>query len=352
MNIVKRKVLIVEDDDVNQLILSENLQELGMDYDIAENGKIAIENVELYDYDVILLDLMMPVMGGKDVLRRLKSSNRHNHIPIIVISAETEFKNMIECIEMGAIDYLPKPFDPILLRARLKSSLAARDLHEQQQIYLNMIKEEQKKLELLLFNMLPFTAALRLKNGDNSIADYYEDASVLFLDIVGFTKYASAVNPEKVVQKLNSLFSKIDDLVMVYELEKIKTVGDSYMIAGGVPNNNSDHLIKIARLALHVQKLVEEFQKGEWPELSVRMGIHSGPLLGGVIGKNKFTYDIWGDTVNLASRMESHGVEGKIQVSENVKVRLENNFLFEPRGSIQIKGKGDMHVFILLGEKV
>lgn len=351
MNIVKRKILIVEDDEVNQLILAENLSEIGMDYDLAENGQIALDRVNSFEYDVILLDLNMPVLGGKEVLRRLKSSNRHNHIPIIVISAENDFKNIIECIEMGALDYLPKPFDPILLRARLKSSLASRDLHEQQQIYMQMVKDEQRKLELLLFNMLPFTAAFRLKNGDNSISDYYEDASVLFLDIVGFTKYASSVNAEKVVNKLNSLFSEIDDLSRDYELEKIKTIGDSYMVAGGIPNPTPEHLFNIAKMSLHILKLVSERRLRDWPELEVRMGIHTGPLIGGVIGKNKFTYDIWGDTVNLASRMESHGLEGKIQVSEKVKIRLGDKFEFESRGKIHIKGKGEMDVYFLVGEK-
>ena len=352
MNIVKRKILIVEDDEINQMMIAENLDAMGMSYETAENGKIALEKIENNDYDVVLLDLKMPVMDGIEVLKRIKSNNRINHIPVIVISSDNEFSRVIECIEMGALDYLTKPFNSVLLKARLKASLTSKDLYEQQQIYLQMIKEEQRKLELLLFNMLPFHAALRLKNGDTAIADVYEDVSVLFIDIVGFTKYASQLNAQSIVNRLNSLFSDFDMMVQELDLEKIKTIGDSYMIAGGIPNPSKDHLEKMAEMALRVVKVVETYQKNEWPELKVRIGIHTGPLIGGVIGKNKFTYDLWGDTVNIASRMESHGVEGKIQISEEVYERLRDKYEIEYRGVIEIKGKGAMRVHILNGKKV
>lgn len=351
MHIVKRKILIVEDDEVNQMILIQNLEELSMEYEIAGNGQIALDLLESKEFDVILLDLVMPVMNGKEVLRRIKSSARHSHLPVIVISSESEFNIVIECIEMGALDYLPKPFDPILLKARLKSSLITKDLYEQQQIYLQMIKDEQRKLELLLFNMLPFHAAYRLKNNDTVIADKYEDVSVMFIDIVGFTKYASHNNAELIVNKLNTLFTEFDKKVQELQLEKIKTIGDSYMIAGGIPNFTPDHLENIALMALDVVQTVESYQILQWPELKVRIGIHAGPLIGGVIGQNKFTYDLWGDTVNIASRMESHGLEGKIQVSEEVFKRLSGKFILHNRGSIDVKGKGSMKVYILDGKK-
>jgi len=351
MQIVKRKILIVEDDEVNQMVLIQNLEELSMSFDIASNGQIAIDLLESNDYDVVLLDLVMPVMNGKEVLRKIKSSNRLNHLPVIVISSESEFSIVIECIEMGALDYLPKPFDPILLKARLKSSLITKDLYEQQQIYLQMIKEEQRKLEMLLFNMLPFHAAYRLRNNDSIIADKYDDVSVMFIDIVGFTKYASHNTAEVIVNKLNTLFTDYDKKVQELQLEKIKTIGDSYMIAGGIPNYTDNHLENIALMGIYVLHLVDSYQKRDWPELKVRIGIHTGPLIGGVIGQNKFTYDLWGDTVNIASRMESHGIAGKIQVSEEVYERLKDKFDIQYRGSIEIKGKGSMKVFILEGKK-
>lgn len=351
MNVVKRKILIVEDDEINQMMIAENLEAMGMTYDTAENGKIALEKMESDDYDVVLLDIKMPVMDGIEVLKRIKSNGRINHIPVIVISSDSEFSRVIECIEMGALDYLTKPFNSVLLKARLKSSLISKDLYEQQQIYLQMIKEEQRKLELLLFNMLPFHAALRLKNGDTAIADVYEDVSVLFIDIVGFTKYASTLNAQNIVDKLNSLFTEFDKMVQEFDLEKIKTIGDSYMIAGGIPNPSENHLEKMASLGLRALQMVEKYQKNDWPELKVRIGIHTGPLIGGVIGKNKFTYDLWGDTVNIASRMESHGIEGKIQISEEVYEKLKSSYNIEYRGVIEVKGKGAMRVYILNGAK-
>ncbi|MGZ3418029.1 MAG: adenylate/guanylate cyclase domain-containing protein [Polyangiales bacterium] len=202
---------------------------------------------------------------------------------------------------------------------------------------------EQRKSEALLLNILPARIAQRLKNETSAIAEGCSDVSVLFSDIVGFTKLSQQVTPEELVRRLNVVFTRFDDLAEELGLEKIKTIGDAYMVVGGLEGRRGDHARKIAEMALGMQKAIREVDAS----LGIRVGIHTGPVVAGVIGKKKFSYDVWGDTVNTASRMESHGVPGEIHVTEETKLRLEDHFAFECRGELEIKGKGPMTTYLL-----
>ena len=194
--------------------------------------------------------------------------------------------------------------------------------------------------------MLPQPIADRLRQKQEIIADSFADVTVLFADIVGFTKLSEPISPEELVAWLNIVFSLFDDLAEQHGLEKIKTIGDSYMVVGGVPTPCVDHHQAVAKLALDMQRTwVEKVSD----TLQLRIGIHSGPVVAGVIGYKKFSYDLWGDTVNMASRMEAHGLPGEIQITETVYDHLKNQFLCEPRGEIQIKGKGSLDVYLLKG---
>jgi adenylate cyclase len=211
-----------------------------------------------------------------------------------------------------------------------------------------LLQREKARSEALLYNVLPPSIAERLKRNENPIADRHEQVTVLFADIVNFTVLSERLPPERVVAILNRLFSAFDRLAIEHGLEKIKTVGDAYMVVGGVPDQLADHAHAVARMALAMQEIIHAFQEAS---LALRIGIHSGPAVAGVIGKQKFTYDLWGDTVNTASRMESHGVAGEIQVSEATCALLTLNpsgdFLLEPRGTIEIKGKAPMQTYFL-----
>lgn len=182
-------------------------------------------------------------------------------------------------------------------------------------VFEHQIEEEHDKAQDLLLNILPESIANRLKNGSHSIADEFENTTVLFSDFVGFTELAEKMKPEKLVKMLNGIFSRFDDLTDTYGLEKIKTIGDSYMVAAGIPDHREQHAEVIARFALDMLRVLEEFNREYKQALVIRIGINSGRVVAGVIGKKKFIYDLWGDTVNIASRMESHGVSGEIQVS-------------------------------------
>ena len=214
-----------------------------------------------------------------------------------------------------------------------------------------LLEAERAKAEKLLLNVLPAPIAERLKADSSAIADGFAEVTVLFSDIVGFTKLSARLAPAEVVERLNEIFSAFDDIASHLGLEKIKTIGDAYMVAAGLPEPRADHAEAIAEMALRMQDAVAAFSQRRGESLTVRVGIHSGPVVAGVIGKQKFIYDVWGDTVNTASRMESHGEPGRVQVSDATYKRLFGRFRFESRGAIEIKGKGLMETYFLLGPR-
>jgi adenylate cyclase len=216
---------------------------------------------------------------------------------------------------------------------------------------LELLDEEKAKSERLLLNVLPRSIAEILREREQTIANGFANVSVLFADLVDFTPISERLSPEELVEMLNEVFSHFDALVDGRGLEKIRTVGDSYMVASGVPDPRPDHAHSIAHLALEIVGFVGEYQAPEGGKLGIRVGISSGPAVAGVIGKAKFQYDIWGDTVNTASRMESHGIPGRIQVSSSTHQLLETDFDFESRGVIDVKGKGPMETWFLVGAR-
>jgi len=204
--------------------------------------------------------------------------------------------------------------------------------------------------ERLLLNILPDTVAERLKRGE-TVADYYEHAAILFADIENFTPYASEKSPGEIVELLNQIFSAFDQLTEKHGLEKIKTIGDAYMVVSGVPLSRPDYLEALVEMAFEMQKIMESFRRENLCDFNLRIGINSGPVVAGIIGYKKFSYDLWGDTVNIASRMESFGLPGKIQVTEDVYQKLKQKYHFEERGKIPIKGRGEMFVYFLTSVK-
>lgn len=223
-----------------------------------------------------------------------------------------------------------------------------RELIEQQH---QKLEEEQKKSESLLHNILPVSIAERLKNNPSVIADSFKNTTILFSDIVGFTEFSEAIPPDELVNLLNHVFSIFDRLAEKHRLEKIKTIGDAYMVAGGIPAPRQDHADAVIKMAIEMQEGLTQFNLENNQTFDIRIGIHTGTVVAGVIGIKKFIYDVWGDTVNTASRMESHGIPGKIQVSEATYDLLKSKYEFKERGVIEIKGKGQMKAYLLQGKK-
>ena len=210
---------------------------------------------------------------------------------------------------------------------------------------------ERDRSDHLLKNILPVPIAERLKQSQDLIADDFEATTVLFADIVDFTRYTETVSPQQLITLLNSIFTAFDDLSQKHRAEKIKTIGDAYMAVAGVPTRSPNHAVQMAAMALDMQQVIMRHNRETGQSLQIRIGLHSGPVVAGVIGKQKFSYDLWGDTVNTAARMESHGLPGEIQVTPTTHALLKANFLFEERGTIEIKSKGPTKVFLLKGKR-
>lgn len=220
----------------------------------------------------------------------------------------------------------------------------------QRETAFDLLSTEQETSEALLLNILPKQIADRLKHGATTIADHYEGASILFADVVDFTPMSAGMSPVDLVELLNEVFSYFDQVADEFGVEKIKTIGDCYMAASGVPHRRADHAHILARMALRIRDYVRA-NEFHGRQLSFRIGINSGPLVAGVIGRRKFIYDLWGDAVNTASRMESQGVSGTIQITESTFDLVGREFVCEPRGTVNVKGKGPMNVWHLVAEK-
>jgi len=353
-NTYQTVILIVEDNQINRYLLARMLKQQGHAVLLADNGRQALETMRIHNLDLVLLDIMMPEMDGYEVLAQLKQDAMLRHIPVVMITAVDDIESVVRCIELGAEDYLFKPFNPVLLKARIDASLEKKRLRDQEQAYLKQLEIEQHKSERLLLSILPAPVAQRLKQGEQVIADHFQDATVLFADIVGFTRLSNTLPPVELVSLLNEIFSIFDRLVERYGLEKIKTIGDSYLVAGGIPVPCPKHVATVADMALDMQEAIACFCMEEMEHelhFNMRIGMNSGPVVAGIIGQNRFIYDIWGDTVNIASRMENAGLAGCIQTTERVYERLQDSFIFEARGLMDVKGMGKMKTYFLKGRK-
>jgi len=327
------RILIVEDTPANIQVLTATLKERGYQISVATNGRQALEVVARVRPDLILLDVMMPEMDGFETCRQLKASEQWRQIPVIFLTAKTDTADIVKGFELGAVDYVGKPFNAHELLARVNTHLTIDRLHREN--------------ERLLLNILPAAIAERLKNGDEPIADKFAEVTVLFADIVEFTKLAASMSPASLVELLNDLFTRFDLAASELGIEKIKTIGDAYMAVCGLPEPCDDHSKRILEMARRLMQIVREFSSERGVGLHLRIGINAGPVVAGIIGRRKFIYDLWGDTVNVASRMESHGVPGGIQVTRPVFERLRDHDAFEERGAIEVKGKGKVEAWLL-----
>ena len=353
------KILVVDDSRMMRLGIIKQLKQLGFERIVeASNGRDALQKVADEPFDLMLLDIEMPEVTGIEVLAELKEE-RGLPVPVIAISGSQDTGDAVRCIEMGAEDYLPKPFDPVLLRARVTTSLEKKKLRDLDAQRLEQIKKEhelvvaeQEKTEKLLLNILPRPIATRLKGGEKLIADSHQAVTVLFMDLVGFTKLSRTTTAEKLVKMLNAIFSTFDLLVERSGLEKIKTIGDSYMLVSGAPKAREDHAQAAADLALAMIDALAKINRVNQTDLQARIGLNSGPVVAGVIGIRKFTYDLWGDTVNFASRMESSGIAGRVHCSAATAELLGADFELEDRGPIEVKGIGQTHTFFINSRKI
>jgi adenylate cyclase len=332
-NLAGSRILVVDDTPTNIQTVSAILKDHGYQISVATNGHQALEVLGRLQPDLILLDVMMPEMDGFETCKRIKQNPEWRNIPIIFLTSRIETEDIVRGFELGAVDYVAKPFNAHELLARVHTHLS--------------IDRLRRENERLLLNILPAAIAERLKAGAESIADGFAEVTVLFADIVDFTKMAGAMPAGKIVELLNDLFTRFDLAAAQHGIEKIKTIGDAYMAVCGLPEPSPSHVEKTVDLAIEMMKIAREISKEKQVMLRLRIGINMGPVIAGIIGRHKFIYDLWGDTVNLASRMESLGIPENIQVTRTVFEKASERYPFRERGEIEVKGKGTIETFIL-----
>jgi class 3 adenylate cyclase len=312
----------------------------------------------LPDIDLILMDISMPDMDGIAACRRIKALPQLRDIPVIMVTSSDDTGDLQLAFDAGAIDYLIKPPNEVELLARVRSAfklkreIDQRKAREQELLDLaQLLGCERSRSDMLLLNILPEPIADRLKQNPGVIAEHFEHVTVLFADILNFTPLWARISPGELVALLNDVFSRFDRLAERHGLEKIKTIGDAYMVTSGLPTARVDHAEAAAAMALDMLETLAQYNQGRDEPLQIRIGLNSGPVVAGVIGAKKFIYDLWGDTVNTASRLESHSDAGAIQITRATYELVCDAFVCMPHGTISVKGKGLMPVWHILGRR-
>jgi len=353
--ILKAKVLVVDDMQANVLLLERMLG--GAGYTCVTSTLDPRAVCELHEknrYDLIVLDLQMPGMDGFQVMEGLKPIEQDGYLPVLVITAQPDHK--LRALQAGAKDFISKPFDVAEVLMRVHNMLEVRLLHleirrknDELKKLFDQVVAERKVSERLALHVPPNSIAARLQARPDVTADSFADVTVLIADIVGFTDLTPAVTPEQLALLLDEVFTSFDGLAKQRGLKKIKTLGNSYMAAAGVPVPSGDHAAQAVHAALDMLEALARFNERRDHSLQVRIGIASGAVVAGVIGKRMYVYDVWGDAVNTASRMESHGVAGRVQVSESTRRLLGEPFLLEERGALEVEGKGEVKTWFVGG---
>jgi class 3 adenylate cyclase len=333
-------VLVVDDNQINRDILRRRLESYGHRVSSANDGMQALERLGREEFDLVLLDIVMPEMDGFDVLLRMKGDRRLKGIPVIMISALGEMDIVVRCIEAGAEDYLPKPFNPVLLKARIDACLEKKRLYEREVEHLQRIEQERRRADELLHVILPSEIVTELKSTNVVVPRRYENVAVLFADLVNFTSYCDRNPAEEVVQRLQDLVIEWEAAALRHQVEKIKTIGDSFMAVSGLLKSAENPVLNCVRCGLEMiaatQSLVTDWD--------LRVGVHFGPVVAGVLGQRQYQFDLWGDTVNTAARIESHGVPGAITLSRQAWRHVEGLGRGDSLGTVPVKGKGLLEI--------
>ncbi len=334
-------LLVVDDDEGNRTMLARRLVRLGHQVTLAEDGRQALEKLRTQPFDLLLLDIQMPELNGYEVLDRLKADPALRTIPVIVLSASSETDRVAHCIELGAEDYLPKPFDPVLLQARISACLEKKRLRDREQLHLRQIEEGKQRSDELLHIILPHDVAEELKSTSAVQPRRFENVGVLFCDIVGFTAWCDQHTPEEVLRNLQALVESFELLTAHHDLEKIKTIGDSFMATAGLLAPLENPALHAVRCGLAMVTAAQSLP----PRWQVRVGVHVGPVIAGVVGHRKYQYDVWGDTVNTAARMEAAAQPGTVCVNGDTWRLLAPHCRGQSLGPLAIKGKGEQELF-------
>ena len=340
-NLAWARILVVDDNEDNRYMLERRLRREGFSaITCVEDGDKALTALEAGPCDLVLLDIMMPGLSGYEVLERIKADTEFRDIPVIMISAVDEMDSVVKCIELGAEDYLGKPFNPTLLRARVRACLERKRLRNLEVAYLQKIESERRKSDDLLHAVLPAGVVDELK-GDGAVRPRrHDNVAVLFVDLAGFTRFCDANPPETVVDSLHAVISRCEEVVASHGLEKIKTIGDALMATAGLHRHQADPALAAVRCA----RALIEAAAALNPPWGLRAGAELGPVVAGIVGHEPYQYDIWGDTVNVAWRLCDHGGAGQVLLGPHAWLTLRSSARGRMLGTVDLKGKGPVDV--------
>ncbi|MCC5833014.1 MAG: adenylate/guanylate cyclase domain-containing response regulator [Chlamydiales bacterium] len=334
------RVLVVDDYPANRELLKKRLEREGHVVGEAADGAEALELLKKESYDLVLLDILMPKMNGYEVLEAIQKDAELHALPVIVITAVENIDSIVKCIEMGAYDYLTKPFNPVILKARVNACLEKKALRDRE------IKEKKRADELLSV-ILPAPIIEELKNTERVAPKLYDQAAILFCDVVEFTEYCNTHTPQEVLENLQLLIDLFENLAIKHNTQKIKTSGDSFMCAAGIIFPTDNPVLDCVQCGL---EMVENAPKigAKW---EVRVGIHVGPAMAGVVGHRQYLFDVWGDTVNIAARLAEHGSIGSVTLSEKAMEWIEGKYETVAVGKFPIRGIGNTQLYRVLSSK-
>jgi len=336
-----RVVLIIDDEPSQRDLMVRFLTRQGFVARAAANGRSGIDLARTLRPMVILLDVMMPALDGYAVLERMKAHEAWRHTPVVMISALMEIGSIVRCIELGAFDYLPKPFEPVILEARIRSCLERKRAHDREVAHLRTIERERKRADELLHAILPVSAVAELMETGQVKPRLFDDVAVLFIDLVGFTTWCHDQGPDVVVAEIQRLAEAFEVVAQARGLENIKTIGDAFMATANLLRPHDDPVSAAIRCAADMVAIAAAGEPG-W---RIRGGIHIGPVVGGIVGRTKFTFDLWGDTVNVAARLAGLGDGCALHLSREAFDRLADPRDVRPIGAVTLKGKGAVDVY-------
>ena len=337
------RILIVDDDAFNRDLLQQELEDLGHESVLASDGAEALAMLQAESIDVVLLDIMMPRLDGFAVLARLRQETELRDVPVIVISALDDLQSIARGIELGAIDYLPKPFEPLLLRARLDSSLQRRRWQVRERAYLAEIDRQRRHADDLLETLLPGEAIQELKESGRVLPRAHDRVAVMFLDIVGFSERARQQTPEQIVDDLTVFTERAEAEAEANGLEKIKLVGDAVMVTGNLLRPHETPVAACVDCAMALLRACETGNES-W---TLRGGLAYGPAVSGIIGRQRYAFDLWGHTVNTAARLVDLAKSGEFYVDKPSAVAGVGRYRLAERGKHPLKGVGTIDVFQL-----
>ena len=334
-------ILVVDDNEDNRYTLIRRLKRDGYE-NVAEaaDGQAALDLLDTQPFDLVLLDIMMPGMSGYEVLEQVKSDPDLRAIPIIMISALDEMDSVVKCIELGAEDYLNKPFNPTLLRARVGSSLEKKRMRDHETAYTSRVEDERKTSDNLLHSVLPVPAVQELRHGGTMRPRRHDNVAVLFCDLVGFTAYCDRNPPEVVVERLQEVFTRFEAVAERHAMEKIKTIGDALMATAGLLSHRSDPVLSAVETGMELVRAAGELE----PAWTVSVGIHVGPVVAGIAGNRPYQFDLWGDTVNTAARICNHAEPGQVLLSTEAWMAARGSIRAKSLGLVDLKGKGGIEL--------